>query len=73
MMGGHGMMGGRMGLFDALDLTDEQQTKINKIQDETRKLHWSMMGEMMTSRPSCATYIPHPNRIQQRSTKPIKN
>jgi len=47
MMGGHGMMGGRMGLFDALDLTDEQQTKINKIQDETRKLHWSMMGEMM--------------------------
>lgn len=48
MMGsGYGMMGGRMGLFEALDLTDEQQSKINKIQDETRKLHWTMMGEMM--------------------------
>lgn len=44
---GTGMMGGRMGLFDALDLTDEQQAKINKIQDETRKSHWSLMGEMM--------------------------
>jgi Spy/CpxP family protein refolding chaperone len=41
------MMGGRMGLYDALDLSDEQQTKINKIQDETRKSHWSIMGEMM--------------------------
>lgn len=50
MMGGHGMMGGRMGLYEALDLTEEQQTKINKIQDETRKLHWSMMGEMMDQR-----------------------
>lgn len=51
MMGGYGMgtgmMGGRMGLFDALDLTDEQQTKINKIQDETRKSHWAQMGEIM--------------------------
>jgi Spy/CpxP family protein refolding chaperone len=51
MMGGYGMgpgmMGGRMGLFHALDLTDEQQVKINKIQDETRKLHWGLMDEMM--------------------------
>jgi len=44
---GPGMMGGRMALFDALDLTDEQQAKINKIQDETRKSHWALMGEIM--------------------------
>jgi Spy/CpxP family protein refolding chaperone len=44
---GHGMMGNRMGFFDRLDLTDEQQKKINKIQDETRKLHWNLMDEMM--------------------------
>lgn len=44
---GSGMMGSRMWLLDKLDLTDDQQTKINKIQDETRKLHWGMMGEMM--------------------------
>jgi len=47
MGGGYGMMGGRMGLYEELDLTDEQQTKINKIQDETRKSHWTVMGEIM--------------------------
>ena len=44
---GQGMMGGRMWLLDELDLTDAQQSKINKIQDEARKSHWAMMGEMM--------------------------
>jgi len=44
---GQGMMGGRMWLLDELDLTDAQQSKINKIQDEARKSHWTMMGEMM--------------------------
>lgn len=44
---GPGMMGGRMWLLEELGLTDEQRSKINKIQDETRKLHWTMMGEMM--------------------------
>ncbi len=54
MMGGYGMGpgmmgGGMMGPFwgSGLDLTPEQQTKINKIQDETRKAHWALMGEMM--------------------------
>ncbi|MGE5320474.1 MAG: Spy/CpxP family protein refolding chaperone [Hyphomicrobiaceae bacterium] len=42
---GPGMMGGYWGSM--LDLTPEQQAKINKIQDETRKEHWALMGEMM--------------------------
>jgi Spy/CpxP family protein refolding chaperone len=44
MMGG-GMMGAYWG--SGLDLTDQQRAKINKIQDETRKAHWALMGEMM--------------------------
>lgn len=44
---GPGMMGGRMALFDMLDLTDEQQAKINKIQDEARRSHWALWGEIM--------------------------
>jgi Spy/CpxP family protein refolding chaperone len=49
MMGGYGMGHGMMGAYwgSGLDLSAEQQTKINKIQDETRKSHWALMGEMM--------------------------
>ncbi len=58
MMGGGmgpgscGMMGGGMGMmgygrFGSLDLTKDQQTKINKIQDDMRKQHWAIMGKMM--------------------------
>ena len=52
---GSGMMGYGMGpgmmmgpyWGSGLDLTAEQQARINKIQDETRKAHWALMGEMM--------------------------
>jgi len=54
MMGGYGMGPGMMGGYGmgnywgiGLDLTDEQQAKVNTIQDETRKSHWTLMGEMM--------------------------
>ncbi|MBZ0094405.1 MAG: periplasmic heavy metal sensor, partial [Sulfuricella sp.] len=51
MMGGygHGMGPGMMGGYwgSGLDLTEEQQAKINKIQDETRKAHWALMSTMM--------------------------
>lgn len=54
MMGGYGMGPGMMGggmmgpcWGGGLDLTPEQQTRINKIQDETRKANWALMGEMM--------------------------
>lgn len=54
---GPGMMGGGYGMgpgmmmgpywTGGLDLSREQQAKINKIQDDTRKTHWALMGEMM--------------------------
>ena len=50
MMGGYGMGPGMMmGPYwgSGLDLSAEQQARINKIQDETRKAHWALMGEMM--------------------------
>lgn len=56
MMGGggmsSGMMGPSMGCYWAKDLalTDEQESKINKIQDESRKAHWTLMGAMMDQR-----------------------
>jgi Spy/CpxP family protein refolding chaperone len=43
--GGSGMMG--YGTFGALDLSKDQQAKINKIQDDMRKQHWALMGKMM--------------------------
>ncbi len=50
--GGYGMGPGMMGMMgpywgSGLDLSPEQQTRINKIQDDTRKAHWALMGEMM--------------------------
>ena len=50
MMGGYGMGPGMMmGPYwgSGLDLSAEQQARINRIQDETRKAHWALMGEMM--------------------------
>ena len=50
MMGGYGMGPGMMmGPYwgSGLDLTDEQQTRINKIQDDTRTSHWNLMKDMM--------------------------
>jgi Spy/CpxP family protein refolding chaperone len=42
MMGGHGMWA-----LSALNLTDDQRAKINKILDNERKQHWAVMGKMM--------------------------
>ncbi|MFQ6021968.1 MAG: Spy/CpxP family protein refolding chaperone [Acidiferrobacterales bacterium] len=52
MMGGIGMMGmgpGMMGMGPLwmLDLSDDQRTKLHKIQDELRKTHWNTMGKIM--------------------------
>jgi Spy/CpxP family protein refolding chaperone len=49
---GMGMMGGMphpmaMHHLDALKLSDEQRTKINKLSDELRKKHWAGMGAIM--------------------------
>jgi Spy/CpxP family protein refolding chaperone len=53
MMDGYGMgpcmMGGGwgMGPQGLPDLTADQRTKIGKIQDETRRKHWELMGQVM--------------------------
>jgi Spy/CpxP family protein refolding chaperone len=54
MMGSPGMghMGGGPGMAgpnwaSALGLTQEQQTSLTKIRDETHKLHWTLMSELM--------------------------
>jgi Spy/CpxP family protein refolding chaperone len=60
MMGGHGMMGPYWG--SGLDLSAEQQTKVNKIQDETRKSHWALMGEMMNQQARLRDLYQAPKR-----------
>ncbi len=46
MMGGHGMMleSPRIHMVRALDLTDEQRSKINKLSDELQHKNWERMG-----------------------------
>jgi len=60
MMGGHGMMGPYWG--SGLDLSAEQQTKVNTIQDETRKSHWALMGEMMNQQARLRDLYQAPKR-----------
>lgn len=47
MMGGGFGRGGMMGPFQGLNLSDQQRSKINQIQDETRRKNWDVMGKMM--------------------------
>lgn len=47
MMGGWGPGWGGYGPRDFADLTPEQREKIGRIQDETRKKNWELMGKMM--------------------------
>lgn len=51
MMGGGygpGMMGGwAYSGIETLDLTAQQRSKINQIQDDLRKRNWAVMGQMM--------------------------
>ena len=54
MMGGDGMgpgmgMGGGWGMAPQglPDLTPDQRTRVSRIQDDTRRKHWELMGKMM--------------------------
>jgi Spy/CpxP family protein refolding chaperone len=49
MMGGYGMGPGMMGPGGRgmADLTPEQRKQIGKLQDETRKKNWELMGQVM--------------------------
>lgn len=73
MMGG-GMMGPGMGMMGAgpfamLDLTDDQRAKLSKIQDETRKRQWDLMGKLYDEharlRDVYATERPDPKQVGQ--------
>ncbi len=47
-MMGPGMMGGGFGFgpLSALNLSEEQQRNINRIQDNLRKQHWTLLGQI---------------------------
>lgn len=66
MMGGYGMGQGMMGGYwgAELGLTDAQQSKINQIQDETRKTHWALMNAMMDQRAKLRDLYLAPKRDQ---------
>ena len=48
-MGSRGMMAGHMGfgMLSTLNLSKDQQKQIDKLHDDMRKKHWSIMGEIM--------------------------
>jgi Spy/CpxP family protein refolding chaperone len=60
--GGPGMMGLGVGWVDALGLSDDQKTKINRIQDETRRSHWALMGTMMDQQAKLRDLYEAPKR-----------
>lgn len=67
MMRGYGYgMGPGMMMSDAwtggLNLTDEQRGKIHQIQDETRKTHWALMGNMMDQQAKLRDLYDAPKR-----------
>lgn len=59
MMGGHGWGWGR-----GLGLSDEQRARINKIQDENRKSHWALAGELMDQQARLRDLYEAPQRDQ---------
>lgn len=60
--GGPGMMGYGGGWWDALGLSDEQRTKINRIQDDTRHAHWALMNSMMDEQAKLRDLYEAPKR-----------
>ncbi len=66
MMGGYGTGPGMMGPYwgSGIDLTEEQQAKINQIQDETRKTHWGLMSAMMDQQARLRDLYAAPKRDQ---------
>ena len=62
MGGGPGMMGFGVGWGDALGLTDEQRTKINRIQDDTRHAHWALMNGIMDQQAKLRDLYEAPTR-----------
>jgi Spy/CpxP family protein refolding chaperone len=77
MMGGYGMGpgmmgGGGMGPQGLPDLSADQRTKINKIQDETRKKHWELMGQMIEEQGKLRDLYDAPKRDSAAITNTYK-
>lgn len=62
MGGGPGMMSFGPGWGDAPGLTDEQRTKINRIQDDTRHAHWALMNNIMDQQAKLRDLYEAPKR-----------
>ena len=62
MGGGYGMMGMGGGWEDALGLSDDQKTKINRIEDDTRHEHWALMGTMLDQQAKLRDLYEAPKR-----------
>jgi Spy/CpxP family protein refolding chaperone len=52
--GGHGMMGGELGLGPIwrLDLTEAQRTQLTKLQTDYRRDNWGTLGKLLDARTS---------------------
>lgn len=67
---GPGMMGGMgMGPLAMLDLTDDQQKRIAKIQEDVRKRHWNTQGKILEEQARLselyAAEKPDPKQVSQ--------
>jgi Spy/CpxP family protein refolding chaperone len=60
--GGPGMMGWDREWGDAIGLSDDQRTKINRIQDDTRHTHWALMNSMMDQQAKLRDLYEAPKR-----------
>ena len=60
--GGPGMMGWAGDWSDAIGLSDEQRTKINRIEDDTRHSHWALMNSMMDQQAKLRDLYEAPKR-----------
>jgi Spy/CpxP family protein refolding chaperone len=74
-MGGYGMGPGMMGGWAPgyLDLTEEQQAKVAKIQDETRKKHWELAGKINDEQARLRELYAAPKTDEAAISKTYKN
>src|SRR5512139_3320197 len=76
MMGGYGMGPGMMGGYGPQgmpDLSADQRAKIGKIQDETRRKNWALMGQMMDEQAKLRDLYDAPKRDSDAINNAYKN
>src|SRR5512139_1492545 len=75
-MGGYGMGPGMMGGYGPQgmpDLSADQRAKIGKIQDETRRKNWALMGQMMDEQAKLRDLYDAPKRDSDAINNAYKN